>query len=570
LDNTLPANAGGTEEDFVLPTTWQILDSSQPAHVEDVIQVLLQNRGADASFLNLSLKDLESSLAMRGMGEGAELMARHIFKGSKLLLIGDYDCDGITALAQVVIFLRDIGYKNFVSVIPLRSEGYGIPVRAIVEHSDAGLLVALDCGTNERGSIAAAREQGMDTIIIDHHELNGGFAAPSNILINPKQPECPSNFKDYCAAGLTLLFLAGLRRSLKGVFPRPNLGAKYLALAAVGTVADMAPLTDGNRILVKHGLCSLNRGSVATFRQLAKTAGLHEKPLTAGHIAYYLGPRINAAGRMADALTAFRFLVSESPDEIEAFAAELSHYNAKRQYEEDSILRQVRGRYTPELSRRRTLVMADPGWHAGIVGIVGSRVVREMHHGPAVILTVDERHGIARGSARSVPGFDLYGALKECDDLLLKWGGHRMAAGMTLSLDNLERFARRLENIAMKYPPEIFLPKGTVDVELNLGLVSPRLSEALTQLEPFGIGNPTPTFAARQVTVSVLGTFGKDGSHLRLVLGKTGDAICWEGAIQFKDRKWRNGELLDAVFQIDWDDFRRKPVLVVKDIGRLF
>ena len=548
---------------------WEILDSSRPSSIDEVMDILLRNRGVGSSFLEGKLKDLEPCLDMRGMRHGAQLMADHLAAGSKLILVGDYDGDGVTALAQMDHFLRDIGFRNRVAVVPKRSEGYGIPGRAVAQHPDAGLLLAMDCGTTDVGAIAEAKKQGMDCIVIDHHEVPDHGSAPADVLINPKHPQCPSAFKEFCAAGLTLLFLAALRRCLPPMFPAMSLGGKYLALAAIGTVTDMVPLVEGNRILVRQGLCSINNGTILPIQQLIKATGLREKAVTAGHIAYYLGPRLNAAGRVADARTAFELLTSDNPDEAANLAARLNRFNAMRQHEEDSILKEVRNLYSARSVGQRTVVMGDPAWSPGVVGIVASRVVQEIHYGPTIILSIDEAEGVARGSARSIPEFDLHDALKGCSDLLVKWGGHRMAGGLTVSLDCLGSFAARFEDIAGEYPSQVFLPKARADMELPLNLATGDLWETLKRLEPFGIGNPTPTFALRKTRVSISRVFGRDGNHLRLALGDGTDAIFWRGLGHLNDGGWRDGDVLDVIFQMDWDAARQKTLLTVKDVGRL-
>jgi len=546
---------------------WQLLDDRQPGSVEEIVEILLQNRGVGPAFLTGSLKDLEPHLAIRGISEGAELMAWHLSKGHKVVLVGDYDCDGVTSAAQLSLFLRDIGYCNYAVVIPHRSEGYGVPGRAISEHPDAKLLVALDCGTHDIEPIALARSAGVDAIVVDHHEVTEKNVAPANVLINPKQQTCPSSFKEFASAGLTLLFLAGLRRALDGRFPRPCLGSKFLALAAIGTVSDIVPLVDANRILTKVGLSHLGKDDFLPLKQLIDAAGLSGKTLTAGHIAYYLGPRLNVAGRLASAHLAFDLLTGDDPQTIGQLAQELNRLNARRQYEEELALSEIRRRCSDRPAAGRTLVMGDSNWSAGIIGIVASRIQQQIHYGPTIIFSLDEEQGLARGSARSVPGFDVHAALQKCHRHLLRWGGHKMAAGLTVSLDKLEAFAEAFEQTAGGYPQEIFAPRGKVDMALGLDAVSMQLLDALKDLEPHGQGNPSPTFAARRVKVRVRKAFGKDQSHLRVLLGECAEGVFWRGSGRYCGQ---DGECVDVVFQLDWDDFLKKPSLNIKDMGHFF
>ncbi|ABK19541.1 single-stranded-DNA-specific exonuclease RecJ [Syntrophobacter fumaroxidans] len=548
---------------------WVISAQEKPESVRDVVRILLANRGAGPAFLDGTLKELETCLAIRGMDAGAELMAEHLAAGTRIVLVGDYDCDGITSLAQVSLFLREIGYGNFETVVPRRSEGYGIPERAILDHPDAGLYVAMDCGTLDRKAVGMARERGADCIVIDHHEVPDQGLAPATVLINPKHSECESTFKEFCSSGLTLLFLARLRRALRG-FPKPALGGRFLILAAIATVADMVPLVEGNRILVRSGLNCANQVDYPPLDQLVQKAGLSGKSITAGHLGYYIGPRINAAGRMADARTAYELLVEDDPSAAARLAEQLNRYNTQRQNQEDAVVGEIRQRLADRKVFGRTLVMADAGWPAGIIGIVASRVQQEFHYGPVVVFSVDEAEGIARGSARSIPGFDIHSALASCDDVMLRWGGHKMAAGMTIALDRMDEFAHRFEESALHWPAHVFQPRGRVDAELDTGLISVDLYRELTKLEPHGLGNPTPTFASRGVRVQVKKTFGRDASHLRLQLDQRIGGVFWRGARHFRSAGLRDGETMDVVYQLDWDDYAGRPVMQVRDAGRLF
>jgi single-stranded-DNA-specific exonuclease len=548
---------------------WEITGKSKPTSADGILEVLLQNRGLDSSFLNGNLKDLEPHLFMSGMDEGAALMAKHLAAGNRIVLIGDYDCDGVTSVAQFVHFLKTIGYDRYEVVIPQREEGYGVPLRAIHLNPEASLFVATDCGTHDVPSVSAALDLGADFIVIDHHEVSENRVAPATVLINPKQPSCPSPFKDFCASGLTLLFLARLRRALDGKFPLPRLGGRYLSLAALGTVTDLVPLVGANRILTKNGLASMNTKAYLPINKLVEAAGLSGKVLTAGHISYYLGPLINAAGRMAQAGLALDLLVAEREEHAGELARQLNRLNAGRQHQEEQILSRVRERYAlEEHAMRRTLIMGDPEWPHGLVGIIASRIQQELHYGPTIVFSIDDKTGLARGSARSIPGFDIYSALKSCKPLLLKWGGHKMAAGMTFEQRSLGAFSKRFEEVANTYPAQIFIPRRKVDVEIDLDLVSPQLFSTLQKLEPHGPGNPLPTFAARNIQVTVRKLFGRERKHLRLNLNNRVDGIFWRGE-QYLPKDLPNNVPMDLIFQIQWDDFHGRPVLNLKDMGRV-
>jgi len=579
--------------DHLLHSRWKILNERSPVTVADVIDIILQNRNLDSETVAGELKDLSVHLCIRGMAEGARLLAKHMANRNKIVVVADYDCDGITSAAQVALFFQEAGYQNFRVVIPSRAEGYGIPERAVSENPDANVFLALDCGTLDIKPLRLACSMGADSIVIDHHELpvsvpgsgSGRALAPASVLINPKHPECGSSFKEFCASGLTFLFLASLRRTLRegelGVktgLSLPALGGKYLAPAATGTVADLVPLVSANRILTRSGLHNLNANSLPPLSRLAAAAGLAGKTLTAGHIGYYLGPRINAAGRISQGQIAFDLLTSHQPSRLDRLARELENLNAQRQAQEGKIVKDIGARLAQSPPTGRTLVMGSPGWLPGVVGIAASRVQQDLYYAPVVILAIDENKGIARGSVRSIPGFDVHHALSLCADLLIRWGGHKAAAGLTVAADKIEEFANRFEGIARQYPAEIFIRHGKVDLELPLALIGRELVEALQELEPHGMGNPAPVFALRGARYFSARTFGKEQNHLKLELDKGLQGIWWRGAQRFRqiceDRKSGigsgEGQVADMVFHVGWNGFHNKTMLEIVDLGRLF
>lgn len=551
---------------------WTISSKIIPKSVEEVIDILLRNRNLGPESLTGELKDLSGYLAIDGMEHGADLMARHMKAGHKIVLISDYDCDGITSAAQMALFLTDVGYTKFEVIIPLRNEGYGFPERAVREHADARLFVAMDCGTLDRKPIQLACSTGAECIVIDHHEVTIGETAPASVIINPKHPDCCSAFKEFCSAGLTLIFLAALRRAIRDFIPSvPSLGGKYPALAAIGTVADLVPLVSANRILAKSGLKSLNSAPWAPISMLANAAGLNGKPLTAGHISYYIAPRINAAGRVSDGRIAYDLLTAKEPEELTRLARDLNSLNAARQSEEEFIISSIRAKLSGQLPQQtRTLVLGDSSWPAGVIGIAASRVQQEIQYAPVVILSINEKDGTAKGSARSVPGFDIHKALQDCSDLFLRWGGHKAAAGLTIPIENIPVFSSRFEQTARGYPSGVFIPSGKVDMEIPLALICPELIESLFQLEPHGMGNPAPVFALRDVPFTVKKLFGKEREHIRLYFSNGLEGIFWRGVQKLQGFSDGRKARLDFVAQVVWDSFYGKPSLTIKDAGRLF
>ncbi|SHF04112.1 exonuclease RecJ [Desulfacinum infernum DSM 9756] len=549
---------------------WMLACPEKPRNARDVMDLVLRSRGLGPDvFPPIDLALLERYLPLRGMEEAAHVTARHIVRGSGILIVGDYDCDGITSAAQLDLFLRDIGHENRRVAIPRRAEGYGVPLRAVEAAEDCRLLVALDCGTLDREAVTAARRKGMDVVVIDHHEVILDRLAPATVLVNPKHPDCPSPFKEFCSAGLTLLFLTRLRRALNGTHGHVPLDGRYLSLAGVGTIADMVPLTGGNRILAGAGLKALNGSAHMPLAQLQKAAGLEKRPVRAGEVAYHMAPRLNAAGRMGDPARAFDLLTAEDPEAARRLAEELGRLNARRQKDVTRILDDIRGRIQEGASGRRTVVLDDPSWNPGLVGIVATKVQQELLYGPVVLLGADHPDApVFRGSVRSIPGYDVHHALSLCSDLLVQWGGHKMAAGVTLEPDRVEVFARRFEEVAQQAEPDLFVPRGRIDLELAPDLVDRDLYEALLTLEPYGVGNPAPIFLARNVPLEGLRTFGKQGAHLALRDVRSGvPAVYWNGAASWASKGPGGGPRpADVVFRIEWDDYRRCPRLNVVDL----
>ncbi len=540
---------------------WRIVNDALPKSLEDVLCVLAANRNMDREALGADLASMPSYMDIRHLDPAAQIAAGHIAEGNHITLVGDYDADGITSTAQLSLFLKQIGHRAWSAVIPTRAEGYGFPSRALEAHPRTKLFICMDCGTLDVLPITRAVESGAQVIVIDHHEVPGEGIAPATAMINPKHPQCPSPFKEFCASGLTLLFISRLRRAIEDRMGKMPLDGRYPALAALGTIADMVPLCHGNRLIAKAGIKAVNNGAGLALKHLKRVSGLENKEITAGHAAFNLGPRINAAGRMGDPMTAFRLLVSEDEGECASLAAELDACNSARQKEETSILDQVGARLKKgETAGRKTLVMGDPQWPAGIIGICASKIIEALHHGPVLLFHQDTGTGLATGSGRSIPGFDLYGALRECSDLFIRWGGHKMAAGMTLETSKLPQLTGRMEEIARGYAPEIFVPRGKVDMVLPPGLITHELYDALRTLEPHGMGNPAPVFLIRNPVIEGQRTFGKKGDHLAFRASGI-PAVWWRAGL-------RSGELLQGniVFGVQWDEYRRTPRMNVLDV----
>ena len=544
---------------------WMVQSKRIPSDVDEVVDIVLSNRGVSRSdFLNISIEKLQQYMNIKNFDDGVRLILSHLVRGSKITIVGDYDCDGITSAAQWTFFLRDIGYSNFDVIIPTRDEGYGIPERAVERSESGGLVIAVDCGTHDREVIDRLRSAGCDVLVIDHHEVkDSDKVASATVLINPKQQGCPSRFKELCSSGLTLLFLVKLRQALPSFFPRPVLDGRFQSLAAIGTIADVMPLIEANRIIVASGLSMMGRNRFAPATVLRKAAGVENKSLSSGMVGFYLAPRLNAAGRVGDPMMAYKLLTATRISEMEDIARTLNQLNARRQAEEERVIRCIASYLTSQPFTGRTLVVAGKGWHPGVLGIVASRVIQRYHYGPVIVGSVGD-NGVIKASARSVPGFDVCDALSHCDDLLIKWGGHESAAGLSLEVGNLREFQERFEDYAARLPDDVFQPKLCIDATLPSKLVSNDLVEALNRLEPYGPGNPRPLFLTKAQRITNVKAFGNKHEHLNIEFNSSISAVFWRGC---KAVSYIKPSLLyNVVYHLEEDSYRGSIRMVIQDI----
>jgi single-stranded-DNA-specific exonuclease len=520
----------------------------------------LADPGAARSFLATRLQDLPDPFSMKGMDAAVARLVRAIEGGERIACYGDYDVDGVTSTALLAGFLRAAG-ADVVTYVPHRLvEGYGLNEGAVARLASDGvrLIVTLDCGITAAAEVRAAAALGVDALIVDHHTVPVELPAAAAIL-NPHQAGCGFVSKDLAAVGVTFALVMALRRVLRerGRFgaarPEPNL-KDALDLVALGTVADVVPLVGANRILVHWGLEALALGRRPGVRALKRVAGLAEgAPVTAGQVGFRLAPRINAAGRLDDAGRGVRLLLADDPGVAAALAEELDRENQARQELERRILLEA----TEDAAARvaagaRGLVLARDGWHAGVVGIVASRIVERFHR-PAVLVALGD--GAGKGSGRSVEGFHLYDALAACAAHLARFGGHRHAAGVTVERERLPAFSAAFEaHASARLSAEDLVPRCRIDGWVDEAEVTDRAAEELARLGPFGAGHPEPVFALRGAAARAR-TVGAGGAHLKLALGRL-DAI----GFGMGDRLASCAGPVEAAFSIgldEWDGTRR-------------
>ncbi|MCU0592661.1 MAG: single-stranded-DNA-specific exonuclease RecJ [Desulfobacterales bacterium] len=508
-----------------------------------VIAALLVNRRLTSPeqadrFLHASIAHLRPPTGLKDLEKAVERLVRAIAAEETILLFGDYDVDGTTATAVLFEFLKacnaDVSYY-----IPHRlNEGYGLQARHITEVAvprGATLLITVDCGSNSHAAADAARTAGIDVIITDHHHVS--FPLPQAVaVINPKRRDCPGGLNRLAGVGVAFYLAVALRRRLRetGFWAErtePNL--RFLCdLVALGTIADMVPLLEENRILAKTGLEVIGSGRRPGVAALLDAAGISHRPMDSDDIAFRLAPRLNAAGRIDHAGLAVDLLIADQMDTARRLAHTLNQLNASRQELERCIWEDLQTQIArqPDLLKGQTLVLADPGWHAGVIGIAASRMMVRYHR-PVVLIALQGRSG--RGSARGIPGIDLFSCLSACRMHLEELGGHVQAAGLRIDASRLPEFQQAFEAAVRSVAnSDTFIPQIPIEAEVGLDAISEDLADQIEQLMPFGAENPEPLFMARRVTVVSSSRVGEH--HRRMVLrSAAGPARRSFPAIQF-------------------------------------
>jgi single-stranded-DNA-specific exonuclease len=475
-------------------------------------------------FFRADRADLHDPLGMADMEAAADRLAHAISQGEQVLVYGDYDVDGTTAAALLTDFLRKRGVDASFFIPDRYDDGYGLCTRGfdVATERGASLVVALDCGITGHEEAAYAREQGLDLIICDHHTPqlhdDGTVDLPEALaVIDPKRPDDDYPFTELsgCGLGFKLVQATLARRDAD-----PEAAFDYLDLLAVSTASDIVPLYGENRILMAEGLRALQQTERPGLRALADAAGLALQDVTStGNIVFTIGPRINAAGRMAHASTAVELLLADDHSEAEPLAAELERLNRERRSIDEATEEAAVEKAERQITSRspHALVLYDEDWHLGVIGIVASSIV-ERFHKPTIMLTHNGDE--VKGSARSIEGINIYDALSDCADVLTQFGGHDHAAGMSLPVDNIDTFRDRFDAaVGERVTPELLTPSIEVDAEIDLhaiGDIGDRFWAVLQQFGPFGPANAKPVFHAKDLAVAGSPrTVGGDGSHLK-------------------------------------------------------
>jgi len=555
------------------PARWLIpqIDPEQAGRLADGLGLslpaarVLVNRGyrdlaSARRFLSPSLEDLHDPWLLLGMSAALERLRRAIGARENILLYGDYDVDGTTSVVILKKAIELAGGRAGVFIPHRIRDGYGMRPEAIEQAAAAGatLVISVDTGIRAAEAVCRARAFGMDVIVTDHH-LPDAELPPALAVLNPSQPGCPYPEKNLCGAGVAFKLVQALLATLG--WPAGKLRRmteSFLKLVAIATVADVVPLTGENRVLVKHGLEGLREVRNPGLSALLKVAGFEPGQVpSAGQVAFRIAPRLNAAGRMADANDIVELLLTEDKDHARELAARLHSLNRDRQETESEIVRLILEECfaAPVTDQQAALVFAGSQWHRGVVGIVANRLVERFHR-PVFVLGEDPEQGVAQGSGRSIPALDLLDALESMPDLFIRFGGHRQAAGLTLAVERIGEFRERLNAYAAaRLAPDDFRSQVEVDAVLAFDEISEQVVADVLSMAPFGFGNPAPLFAAFGAEVAAAPWVFKD-KHLRVSLRQGGRTLTLKGW-NFAERagEFAPGARLDAAFTLESDDY---------------
>lgn len=527
------------------------------------LAMLMNIRGLDdAAHLREFLGEgepLSDPFLLKDMDKAAARITRAVDNMEKIAVYGDYDADGVTSTAMLYSYLETRG-ADVIFYIPQREgEGYGMNIGAVeyLKEQGVSLIVTVDNGISSVQEVARANELGIDVVVTDHHR-------PQEILpdavavVDAYRPDDTSPYKHFSGVGIAFKLLMALEDGAGDV---EDLLEAYSDLAAIGTIGDIVPLTGENRTLIRAGLERLSQSDRPGVQALLENAGIAGKTLTSTNVAFTLVPRINATGRMGAPERAVRLLISGYEEEAEVLSEEICADNEERRRVEAEIAEAAFADIEAKgYMKDRVVVVDGENWHHGVIGIVASRVTERCGK-PCMIISRGETE--ARGSGRSIEGFSLFEAICACGDLLIKFGGHPMAAGITLKPENIEAFRKRINQYAAEHFPQMPTQTVTLDCKLNPAALSVSMAQSLTQLEPFGNGNPQPVFGLFNMEISNVTPVG-GGGHLRLTLEKNGAVIT---AMRFNTKPeelpYHIGDKIDLAVQLEAREFRGQPSLTV-------
>lgn len=550
------------------PDEAKVAELRKTLGIQESICRILVNRGIETfdearDFFNPSLGRLHDPWLMKDMEKAVARIERAVSKKEKILVFGDYDVDGTTAVACMFSFLGKIHSHDCLDYyIPHRfREGYGVSKKGIDYAAQNGfsLIIALDCGIKSIELITYAKTLDIDFIVCDHH-LPDKELPPAVAILNPKQPGCPYPFKELCGCGVGIKLISALA-------PRFSLGddaaGEYFDLLATAIAADIVPMKDENRIMAWYGLRKINENPCMGIAALIKKTGI-SKTLSISNVVFLIAPRVNAAGRMDDAGKAVQLFIEKDPEKAAHLAEILHTDNDDRRQADMQITEEALAiiRADESSRNRKSSVVFREDWHKGVVGIVASRLI-EHYFRPTVVLT---RSGdVVTGSARSVPGFNLYEAIYSCRDQLLVYGGHFAAAGLSLKPENVEAFSKKFDEVVSATIEErMLVPEISIDATIHFENINLKMMDILNRMEPFGPENMQPLFVAREVTDSGLSSIVKE-QHIRFILKQGKNTFTGIGfGMASKFQLLKMNRPIDIVFRVEENDFNNVKQLQLK------
>lgn len=542
---------------------WQIYDLhedkikevSEKYNINKLLATILVNRDIIddkdiRKFLNPTRKDFHNPFLMCDMEKAVERIIKAIENQENVTIYGDYDVDGITSITVLKSFLKDRGLEVNTYIPNRLNEGYGLNKGAIDKIISTGcqLMITVDCGISAIDEINYATTLGIETIVTDHHEpgekIPNAFAVIDNKRKDSKYP-----FRELAGVGVVFKVIQAI--SIKLNLPEEEY-LKYLDIVCIGTISDIVPLVDENRVITKLGLMLVKQTKNLGLRAILHVSGYNK--IDSNTISFGIAPRINACGRMGVAEEALNLFLSKNINEVNNLARKLDEHNRVRQEIEKSIYESVEKQIQKNnLYKNNTIVVSGENWHHGVIGIVSSKIT-EMYFKPSILLSFEEG-GIGQGSGRSIPGFDLHDALMKCDDLIEKFGGHSMAIGITIKRENFEKLKEKLEKIAVEEHVDEIVPVVKIDAKVDLSEVNKYMVESLKELEPFGEGNKMPIFVFKNLKIDSIRALS-EGKHLKLTL-KDNNIIV--NAIGFNmgelAQDYRIGDKIDVVGSLEINNF---------------
>lgn len=501
-------------------------------------------------FLNPTRNDFYNPFLITDMDIAVNRIIKAIENKENITIYGDYDVDGITSITVLKSFLNDIGVETNTYIPNRLIEGYGLNKEAIDKISKKGcnLMITVDCGISAIEEIEYANSLGIETIITDHHEA--GNEIPKAIaVIDNKRKDSKYPFRELAGVGVVFKLIQAIGITLK---LKEESYLKYLDIVCIGTISDIVPLVDENRVIAKLGLLLVAQTKNIGLRSIINSSGYNK--IDSNTISFGVAPRINACGRMGKAEEALELFLSKDKNEVNELTNKLNEHNRKRQETEKTIFENAVKKIKEEhLDENKAIIVGGENWHHGVIGIVSSKIT-EMYFKPSILFSFEE-DGIGKGSGRSIPGFDLHEALMKCSDTIEKFGGHSMAVGITVKKDNLEKFKKEFEQIATQSKIDEIIPIINIDAKVDLSDIDKEMVESLKQLEPFGEANKMPVFAFKNLKIDSIRALS-EGKHLKLTLKDNNYIINAIGFnIGYLANEYRIGDKIDVAGVLEINTF---------------